>query len=124
MQPSIQHFTLSLLAYKGALIESENGSAGVLLGTELASGLDLNEYQRLVFDPACDEAGAVRVHYDAPLFEAAGRFVDAFGAVACVRATPPELKEIDPYRGLERGLRLHNGIFRLQECARTEMLYL
>jgi hypothetical protein len=124
MQPSIQHFTLSLLAYKGALTEPGDGSAGVLLGTELASALAMNEYERLVFDPARDEAGAVRVDYDSPLFEAAGRFVDSFGAIACLRVTPPDLKEIDPDWELERALRLHNGIFRLQECAPAETLYL
>lgn len=123
MPPSIQQFMLSLLSYKGALIESEVGSAGVLLGTEMAAELGVNEYQRLVFGPACDEPGAARVDYDSPLFEAAGRLVDSFGTLACLRAAPPELKEIDPDRELERALRLQNGVFRLRECVPAETLY-
>ncbi|MBI2150465.1 MAG: hypothetical protein HYU27_07655, partial [Acidobacteria bacterium] len=124
MQPSIQQFTLSLLAYKGALIEPEERSAGVLLGTEMASALGMNEYERLVFDPAANEANAIRVDYDAPFFEAAGRFIDSFGSLACLGVETPELKDMSPERELERGLRLQNGIFRLQECVPAEMLYL
>src|SRR5262245_46108851 len=101
---SIQEFTLSLLSYKGALVESQNGSASVLLGSDLASTLGINDYQRLVFDPSCDEPGSVRVDYDAPFFEAAGRLVDSLGSLACLRAEIPELKQIDPDRELERGL--------------------
>lgn len=123
MQTSIREFTLALLAYKGALIESDGRSAGVLLGTELASILGMNEYQRLVFDPLLDEPGALRLDYDAPSFEAMGRLAGSTGNLACVRISAPELKAIDPDKELERALRLQNGIFRLRECARAETLY-
>lgn len=83
----------------------------------------MNEYQRLVFDPSLDEAGALRVDYDAPSFEALGRLAGSAGNLACVRISAPELKAIDPGAELERALRLQNGIFRLQECARADALY-
>jgi hypothetical protein len=124
MQTSIQEFTLSLLAYKGALVEPGDRSAAALLGTELASFLGMNEYQRLVFDPSVDEPGAVRVDYDAASFEALGKIVDSFGTLACLRLAAPELKALDPERELERSLRLQNGVYRLQDFAVVETLYL
>ena len=127
MQPSIEEFTLSLLSYKGALVESSGASAGVLLGSELASELRMNEYQRLVFDPSLaklDEPGALLVDYDSPSFEAVGRFVDSLGSAGCLRIALPELKAIDPDRELERALQLKNGVFRLRDCVRAETLYI
>jgi hypothetical protein len=123
MQPSIQQFTLSLLAYKGALIEADERGSGILLGSELASVLGTKEYERLVFDPASNEAGAIRVDYDSPFFESAGRIADSPGSVVCLRALP-ELEPINPDRELERGLRLQNGILRIQECTRAEAAYI
>src|SRR5262249_19123349 len=70
-----------------------------------------------------EEPGAVRVDYDSPVFEAAGRLVNELGTLAYFRPTAPELKEIDPAWELERALRLHNGIFRIQECVRAETVY-
>lgn len=123
MQTSIQEFTLALLSYKGALVEADDRSAGVFLGTELASALGMNEYQRLLFDPSLDEPGALRVDYDAPSFEAMGRLAGSIGNLACVRISAPELKAVDPDKELERALRLQNGIFRLRECAPAQTLY-
>jgi len=123
MQTSIQEFTLALLAYKGALVEPDDRSAGVFLGTELGAILGMDDYQRFVFDPLLDEPGAIRVDYDTPTFEAIGRLAGSMGKLACVRIAMPELKAIDPENELERALRLHNGVFRLRECAPVETLY-
>jgi hypothetical protein len=125
MQTSIEQFTLSLLAYKGALLEvAEAGghSVGVLLGDELASALGMSEYERLVFDPSLD-AGARRVDYDSLSFEAMGRLVEAMGPLACVRVSAPDLKAIDPEKELERALRLQNGVFRFSDYAPATQLY-
>jgi hypothetical protein len=123
MQTSIEQFTLALLAYKGALVEEGGGPAGALLGAELASALGMSEYERLVFDRSLDAPGTRLVDYDSPSFEAMGRLVEAMGRLAVVRVSVPELKAIDPEKELERALRLHNGVFRLRECALETKLY-
>jgi hypothetical protein len=94
MQTSIQEFTLALLAYKGALVEADDRSAGVFLGAELGAALGMNEYQRLVFDPLIEEPGALRVDYDAPSFEAIGQLTASMGSLACVRVSSPELQTL------------------------------
>ena len=123
MQRTIQQFTLSLLGYKGALVEAEHRSAGVLLGSELAAALGMNEYERLVFDPSLEEPAAKRVDYDAPSFEAMGRILDSMGRIAFVTVSSPELRTIDPEKELERTLRLQNGVFRLRDCMPVMQLY-
>ena len=123
MQTSIEQFTLSLLAYKGALVDAGHGEAGALLGEDLATALGMSEYQRLVFDPSIDESSALRVDYDSPAFERMGRLADAMGDLAFVRAGAPALKPIDAEMELERVLSLRNGIFRFQECAPATRIY-
>jgi hypothetical protein len=122
-QTTIQRFALSLLAYKGALVEEGDRSAGVLLGTETASALGMNEYERLVFDPSAETAGALRMDYDAPCFEALGRLTDAMGRFAFVSILAPELRNIDPEKELERTLRLQNGVFRFRDCVQVTQPY-
>jgi hypothetical protein len=120
---TIQNFTLSFLAYKGALVEAGDGSANVLLGRELATALQMNEYERLVFDRSSEAPGALRVDYDAPIFEAMGRVVGSMGSVACVTIPTPELRTIDAEKELERALSLQNGVFRLRDCLSVTQLY-
>src|SRR5262245_44224704 len=96
MQPSIQEFTLRLLTYKGALVEEGDRSASVLLGREMAAALEMNEYERLVFDPSMDTPGSIRVNYDAPSFEAVGRIVASLVWVGFISIDVPELRAIDP----------------------------
>lgn len=123
MQPTVQQFTLSLLTYKGALVEAGDRSAAVLLGSETATALGMNEYERLVFDLSVEAPGALRVDYDSPTFEAMGRIVAAMGRIACVTATAPELRTIDAEKELERTLRLQNGVYRLRDCVPATRLY-
>ncbi len=126
MQTTIQEFTLSLLAYKGALVETAgNGdrSANVLLGKETAAALGMNEYERLAFDLPAEKPGSLRVDYDAPSFEAMGRLVESMGRLACVTIPTPELRIIDPEKELERTLSLQNGVFRVLDCVPATQLY-
>jgi hypothetical protein len=123
MQRSIGQFTLSLLAYKGALVEEDGGGAGALLGAELASTPGMSEYQRLVFDPGLDPGDALRVDYDSPAFERIARLVDAMGGLASVRAQLPPLKAIDAEAELDRALSLRNGIYRFQQCVPVTRTY-
>ena len=122
-QTTIQQFTLSLLAYKGALIEEQDRSASVLLGSETAAALGMNEYERLVFDPSVETPGSLHVNYDAPSFEAMGRLAGSMGRVGCVTIPSPELRTIDPEKELERTLRVQNGVFRIQDCVPVTQLY-
>jgi hypothetical protein len=123
MQTTLQQFTLSLLAYKGALVDAGDRSASVLLGSELAAALGMNDYERLVFDLSLVEPGALSVDYDAPPFEAMGRIVGSMGRIAGVSIPSPELRTIDPEKELERTLRLQNGVFRFRDCVQVTQLY-
>jgi hypothetical protein len=123
MQHSIEQFTLSLLAYKGALVETGAGATSALLGADLASALGMGEYENLVFDPSLDAPGAQRIDYDSRYFEAMGRLVDSMGSLAFAQVTAPPLKEIDPERELGRALSLQNGILRAGECIPASQVY-
>jgi hypothetical protein len=108
----IGDFTGRLLARHGALVEQDENGVVALVPPALASALEIQEYQRLTFDPRATSRDGLAVDYDSPLVERFEPLVDNLARVTVVPAPQLTLKNIDPDAAVAGAIALTNGIIR------------
>jgi hypothetical protein len=109
---AIGDFTGRLLARHGALIEQDENEIRAIVPPALASALEIQEYQRLTFDPRAASGDRLAVDYDSPLVERFEPLVEDLARVAIVPPPQLTLKHIEPETSVTDAITLTNGIIR------------
>jgi hypothetical protein len=108
----IVDFTGRLLVRHGAIVEQDENEIIAIVPPTLASALEIQEYQRLTFDPRAASVDGLAVDYDSSLVERFEPLVENLARVAAVPAPDLTLKNIDPEAALAGAITLTNGIIR------------
>jgi hypothetical protein len=118
----IGRLTADLLTRGGAIVDSGPGQAlDVMAEPALRAVLGLREFERLSFEPGV--AGATFIDYDASLVDRLAVVVNGLGRVARVQPPPVARKPIDAAAAIDRGVTIHNGVYRYQSHAAVEATY-
>lgn len=118
----IGRLTADLLTRAGAIVDSGPGqSLDVMVEPGLRGVLGLREFERLSFEPGA--ADATFVDYDAPLVERLSAVVNGLGRVARVQAPAIARKPIDAAAAIDRGVTIHNGVYRYHSHTAVDATY-
>lgn len=112
MISAIADFTGRLLARHGALVEQDENEIFAIVPPALAPALEIQEYQRLTFDPRAATRDGLPVDYDSPLVDRFESLVEDLACAAVVPAPRLPLKNIDPETAVTDAITLTNGIIR------------